>query len=301
MDLERPRLEGSLAVRGGRRLTFAEYGAPRGEAIIWMHGTPGGRRQVPVEARNYALQHDLRIIGLDRPGIGSSTPHLYDNIVDWTGDLEIVAERLSIDTMRLVGLSGGGPYTLAAAAAMPDRVHGVGVLGGVPPTQGDDAVKGGLVGFSGFFAPMLTHGYVPLGLGLGKVIQLLRPLAGAAIGAYAAVQPQGDKELLNHPEFKAMFLDDLVGGSRKQAIAPLADLVLFSRHWGFELGDVEVPVRWWHGDEDPIVPLSHGQQAAEKLPQAEFIVNAGHSHLGGLGISVEVLSTLMELGPAAPA
>jgi hypothetical protein len=44
MSVERPALEGTVAVRDGRRLSFAEYGSPRGAAIIWMHGTPGSRR-----------------------------------------------------------------------------------------------------------------------------------------------------------------------------------------------------------------------------------------------------------------
>ena len=50
-NVERPALEGTVAVRDGRRLSFAEYGSPRGAAIIWMHGTPGARRQIPLEAR----------------------------------------------------------------------------------------------------------------------------------------------------------------------------------------------------------------------------------------------------------
>ena len=73
----RPTLEGNVAVRDGRRLSFAEYGSPIGPAIVWMHGTPGARRQIPFEAREYAEEHGLRIIGIDRPGIGSSTPYLY--------------------------------------------------------------------------------------------------------------------------------------------------------------------------------------------------------------------------------
>ena len=141
-DIARPRLEGTVAVRDDRRLSFAEFGTPRGAAVIWMHGTPGGRRQVPIEARMFAEEHDVRIIGIDRPGIGTSTPHLYDNVLDWTGDLEVLADNLGVDTFRVIGLSGGGPYALAAGAALPDRVHGVGVLGGVAPTTGPDAIRG---------------------------------------------------------------------------------------------------------------------------------------------------------------
>src|SRR5690606_6473600 len=132
----RPRLEGSVAVRGGRRLGFAEYGVARGPAVLWMHGTPGARRQVPMEARAIAEAEGLRIIGVDRPGIGSSTPHLYDDILDWTPDLAEFADTLGIERFAIVGLSGGGPYALAAAAAFPDRVGAVGVLGGVAPTVG---------------------------------------------------------------------------------------------------------------------------------------------------------------------
>ncbi|WP_278255169.1 hypothetical protein [Nocardioides convexus] len=58
---------------------------------MWMHGTPGARRQIPVDARRYAEEAGLRIIGIDRPGIGSSTPYLYPEVLDWTRDLEAPA------------------------------------------------------------------------------------------------------------------------------------------------------------------------------------------------------------------
>jgi pimeloyl-ACP methyl ester carboxylesterase len=296
-SVKRPALEGTVAVRDDRRLSFAEYGSTRGSAIVWMHGTPGARRQIPLEARAYAEQHGLRIVGVDRPGIGSSTPHLYPNVLDWTRDLEILLDTLGIDTVRLIGLSGGCPYVLAAGVAMPDRVHGVGVLGGVGPTTGEDAVDGGLMQLAVWLAPLLSMARVPLGVALTVAIRLVRPLAGPALDLYAAVQPPGDRNLLARPEFKAMFLDDLLNGSRFQTSAPLTDLVLFTRDWGFKAADVTVPVRWWHGDDDHIVPLAHGQHLVGRLPDATLKVIAGESHLGGLGIAQEVLGTLMELGP----
>jgi len=296
-NVARPALEGTVAVRDGRRLSFAEYGNPRGAAIVWMHGTPGARRQIPLEARAYALANDLRIIGIDRPGIGSSTPHLYPNVGGWTGDLELLLDALAIDTCRLIGLSGGGPYALAAGANLPQRVHGVGVLGGVAPTAGPDAAEGGIIQLAVHAAPLLQVARVPLGIALTGVIRLVKPLAGTGLDLYAAVQPPGDKNLLSRPEFKAMFLDDLLHGSRFQTSAPISDLVLFTREWGFSLADVSVPVRWWHGDEDHIVPFRHGQHVVDRLPDATIKTIDGESHLGGLGIAEEVITTLMELGP----
>ena len=296
-NVKRPSLEGTVAVRDDRRLSFAEYGVPRGPAIVWMHGTPGARRQIPMEARAIADARGLRIIGIDRPGIGSSTPHLYPNVVDWTHDLALLLDALAIDTARIIGLSGGGPYALAAGAGLPDRIHGVGVLGGVAPTRGPDAAEGGIIQLAVRFAPALVAARVPLGMLLTGAIRLARPIAGPGLDLYAALQPPGDKNLLARPEFKAMFLDDLLNGSRFQTSAPLSDLVLFTRHWGFAPSDVTVPVRWWHGDEDHIVPLRHGQHMVERLPDAILKVIDGESHLGGLGIAEEVITTLMELGP----
>ncbi|MCX6395680.1 MAG: alpha/beta hydrolase [Propionibacteriales bacterium] len=296
-DIERPRLEGSVAVRGGRRLSFAEFGTPQGAPVFWLHGTPGGRRQVPVEARRFALENDLRIIGVDRPGIGTSTPHLYDDVLDWTGDLTLLADNLGLDTFRVIGLSGGGPYALAAGAALPERVHGVGVLGGVAPTKGADAIRGGLVEIAPYAAPVLGAVRLPLSYALAAGIRMVRPLAGVAIGTYGVFQPRGDRELLARPEFKAMFLDDLINGARFQVGAPLADIILFTKHWGFDAADVTVPVRWWHGNDDHIIPHAHGVHMAARLPDAVFATIDGESHLSGMNVATEVLATLMELGP----
>ena len=117
--VKRPALEGSVAVRHDRRLSFAEYGNTRGPALVWMHGTPGARRQIPLEARVYAEEHGLRIIGIDRPGIGSSTPYLYPNLADWTHDLEILLDTLGVDTVRVIGLSGVGPTPWQRAPGWP--------------------------------------------------------------------------------------------------------------------------------------------------------------------------------------
>ncbi|MXI71573.1 hypothetical protein GR255_17990 [Mycobacterium tuberculosis] len=85
--IARPKLEGNIAVGEDRRIGFAEFGAPQGRAVFWLHGTPGARRQIPTEARVYAEHHNIRLIGVDRPGIGASTPHQYETILAFADDL----------------------------------------------------------------------------------------------------------------------------------------------------------------------------------------------------------------------
>lgn len=295
MPIERPRLEGNVAVGDDRQIGFAEFGEPRGRAVFWLHGTPGARRQIPVEARAYALHNNIRLIGIDRPGIGSSTPFQYRNVLAFAEDLRTIADVLGIDDMAIIGLSGGGPYALACAAAMPERVVVTGVLGGVAPTVGPESIAGGLMGFGSTMAPLMPFIGLPLRLAAVGLIRLVRPLGSRAADMYGRVSPAGDRRLLARPEFKAMFLDDLLNGSRKQMAAPFADVVAFAKDWGFRLDEVKVPVRWWHGDKDHIVPFAHGEHVVARLPDAKMFVLSGESHLGGLGCAEDVLGELMEV------
>lgn len=293
--IARPKLEGNIAVGEDRQIGFAEFGAPQGRAVFWFHGTPGARRQIPTEARVYAEHHDVRLIGVDRPGIGSSTPHQYGTVSAFADDLRTIADTLGIDKMAVVGLSGGGPYTLACAAGLPDRVVAAGVLGGVAPTRGRDAISGGLMDLGRRVAPLLRVGGSPLRLSASVLIRMARPVASPALDVYGLMSPQADRHLLARPEFKAMFLDDLLNGSRKQLAAPFNDVIVFARDWGFRLEDVSVPVRWWHGDHDHIIPFSHGEHVVSRLPNAELFHLPGESHLAGLGRGEEILATLMKI------
>ncbi len=295
VTIARPKLEGNIAVGDDRQIGFAEFGAPQGRAVFWLHGTPGARRQIPTEARVYAEDHNVRLIGVDRPGIGSSTPYQYPTISCFGDDLRTMADTLGIDKMAVVGLSGGGPYTLACAAAMPDRVVAAGVLGGVAPTRGPDAISGGLMNLGSAVAPLIRLGGAPLRVGASLLIRAARPVASPALDLYALASPQADRHLLTRPEFKAMFLGDLLNGSRKQLAAPFADVVLFARDWGFRLHEVKVPIRWWHGDHDHIIPFSHGEHVVSRLPDAELFHLPGESHLAGLGRGEEILSDLMKI------
>ena len=283
-------LESTVSLPDGRELGFAQFGSPTAsETIFWMHGTPGGRRQIPLDARAFAEESDVRIIGIDRPGIGWSTAHVYDNVLGFTKDLEFLADHLGVEEFHVVGLSGGGPYTLAAGAAMPDRVTTLGVIGGVAPTVGPDAVGGGLVAVARPLAPVVKLARLPLGAVFSGAIRLATPVAPQAIDAYRAVQPKGDRRLLGEEAFREMFIDDLTNGAREQFSAVFSDILLFTRDWGFRLADVQQPVRWWHGNDDHIVPFRHGSHCVLRLPNAELIPLAGEAHLGGLGLAKDIV------------
>jgi pimeloyl-ACP methyl ester carboxylesterase len=294
------RYEGRVPVREGRFLGVSEWGPPHAEKnVLWFHGTPGARRQIPEPARRYAEEHGVRLLGIDRPGVGLSTPHLYHRLAEYSYDLGPALNRLGIDRFSVVGLSGGAPYALAAAHAFASRVPTVGILGGVVPSGGEEGTGGGLVGLANKFRGLLPFMSEPGGAMLQTLIRGVRTvdfLGPALLKLYGLTTPPKDREFLADPDNREMFLDDIVNSGSHGMRAVVYDGVLFTRDWGFSVRDVSQPVVWWQGDSDNIVPLSHARHIVDVLPNAELRVLEGGGHLSGLSLGAEVLETVLDWG-----
>ena len=295
-----PRLEGTVLLRDGRSIGFAEYGTPDGAPIFWFPGTPGGRRQIPPLARKAAEQRNVRLIAVERPGLGASTPHLYESLLGWAEDVEEIADRFGLDRFGLVGLSGGGAYVLACAHQLAERVVGGALLGGVAPARGDDAPAGGALGFAVRGRVFLHTFREPFARALWATVYSLRPLASPVFDLFVSTMPAGDQEVMQRPEMKQMFLDDMLRASRRQLHALVYDAVLFTRPWGFSVREIRVPIRLWHGDADSFVPLEHAEHLAALIPDTELRIRPREGHMGNLDAAEEVLDTLLGLWVRKP-
>lgn len=289
---EPPRAEGRFFLPGGRRLGYAEFGDPNGPVVLWFHGTPGGRRQLPIVGRRAAERLGLRVVLVERAGSGLSDPHCYDRIGDWAADMAHVADLLGAGKLGIVGLSGGGPFALACAGRpeLAERVAAVAILGGVTPSVGPDATCSGAIELARRFAPVMAALRKPLAAATAGMLMPVIPLVHLAYQGLSAAMPDGDKQVFANPEIEAMFIDDIVHAANGGFQALLDDARLFGRDWGFRLADVTAPVRWWHGDADSIIGLADAQAAAEHLPNVELLLMADESHLGGFAKADDVLS-----------
>ena len=288
----RPRRLGESVVAPGRVLGWAEFGHPDGDPVLWFHGTPGARTQIPPSVDQVALQRGFRIIAVERPGTGASTDHQYERILDFAADIEAVVEDLGIGRFGAVGLSGGGPYVLAVAHEMPDRFMVGTLLGGIGPTRGPDAVWSYTRALR-FVAPTLQLLRSRLGSALGPIVGSLETMGEQALGVFAAIIGGSDREVLTEPEFGSMFINDLANAKELRAVAH--DMALFARHWGFLLEDVTPPVICWQGLADSIVPPSHGHHQAARLPNGQLRVRHGEGHFAGFSDAVAVLDAIREV------
>lgn len=296
IDPPRPNIESVVILPGGRALGYAEFGDPAGDVVLWFHGTPGARKQIPPDINAVATERRYRVIGVERPGTGFSTPFTYDKVIDWAADVEAFADALGIDRFATVGLSGGGPFVLAACHGLGDRVTAGAVLGGVGPTRGAE-VAPGYTRLLPLWNPILAAVRVPLGELLTHLIRPVRAFGSKGFDLYTHVAPKSDREIMRRPEMKAMFLFDLLEAAEGGVRAPVSDLVVFGRDWGFSLRDIDVPVRFWSGDADGIVPHSHGHFQAEHVPQADLVVTEGGGHFAGFILAPDVLDWISTVWP----
>ena len=58
-----PRRVGETELPDGRSLGWAEFGHPDGDPLLWYHGTPGARTQIPPAADEAGLKRGIRELG----------------------------------------------------------------------------------------------------------------------------------------------------------------------------------------------------------------------------------------------
>jgi pimeloyl-ACP methyl ester carboxylesterase len=106
-------------------LMVRQAGVPDGTPLVFFHGTPSSRLETSY-ADELCVELGIRMISFDRPGYGESParPFSLASIARDTADL---ADALGVDRFATAGQSGGGPFSLAAAAVLGDRVIRAGV------------------------------------------------------------------------------------------------------------------------------------------------------------------------------
>ena len=112
----------TVALPDSRRLAYAEWGDANGKCVFFFHGTPHSRLWCPDEAVTRAAQ--VRLVTVDRPGIGRSDVLRSRTFGDWPADVVALADTIGVERFAVLGWSSGGPYAAACAALIPGRLTG---------------------------------------------------------------------------------------------------------------------------------------------------------------------------------
>lgn len=280
----------------GHLPSHRQAGPPDGHPVVLIHGWPGSSLQRPPgEAPLRAL--GVRLVTIDRPGMGSSPFEPGRTLLDWPASVAAVADHLGLGRFSLAGVSAGGPYALACAFAMPHRLSTVALAGAMAPLS--------------FMEEALPwHQKARLLYGLARRAPwVLPPLlalfrahlrrARSPIPRWAIARlPPSDRRALRDPAFRRMLLADFRRAFRQGTRGPLLDARILAAPWGFDLSAVTLPVQLWHGTRDTVVPPANAVHLAARLPRAtlHWVEGAGHYGLVHRGIGPILRGLLGEGG-----
>jgi pimeloyl-ACP methyl ester carboxylesterase len=259
----------------GRELVYEEYGDPAGVPVLSFHGGLSSRLDA-APAHDAALALGVRLISPDRPGMGRSTFQPGRRLLDWPGDVATLADALDLDRFAVMGWSCGGPYAAACGARLGERVTAVGLLSSAVPLELVGTTKGlssddRILLFLVRWAPRLASALLRVSIADATETRLYREIRRT----FPAVDRAALEERGSIVEAVAFIKESM----RQGTAGCLQDYRVFGAPWGFDLGDVGVPVHIWEGSEDHTGPPEYRELLLRHLPQADLTIVPGEGHV----------------------
>ncbi len=264
----------------GRAFAYAVYGAPDGVPVLAFHGTPGSRLKYRIaDAEARAL--GLRLVSIDRWGYGETRAPPSPSLAAFATDMADFAEALGEPKFGIIGISGGGPFALAAAAGLGARSAALALVAPVAPLRGPLACPDAMARMSGFHR--LAFFGTPMVPGLPRaVFQVLRLAlradAGFAMRAVTARACPSDRAIACAPGMAERLAEAFREGLRPGVDGPAIDMRIFARPWDIELGAITGRSALWIGELDRNVPIDAAKALRTHLAGLEIVVppRAGH-------------------------
>lgn len=290
VEVTPPERRDSLRLPDGRALAWSEWGPADGLPVLFCTGAGASGSLGFGAAELPAL--GLRLLAVDRPGLGRSDPHPGKTLDSWTDDVrELLRARAPADPL-VVGFSQGAPFALALAGRGAARA--VAIVSGqdqlshprLRPLLHPDvagmlaAAEHDPAGFERHFAGMATA---------GGIWELVLGMSG-----------ERDLALYRDPAFGGAYQRALREGFARGAEGYARDLVNALGPWPVEPEEIDVPVDLWYGalDTSTVHSPDFGATLAARLPRARHVVDPEEGGSILWTRAGEILARLREHAPA---
>lgn len=263
--------DGEIRLDDGRRLAYREIGDPTGVPVLHFHGAPSCRNSLDYLEEEFA-DRGFRVVTPDRPGYGNSSPHPGRSLDAWPDDAAALADELGIDRFVAIGISSGGPYTVATCALLPDRVIGGVVVAGVT----DPAIPGTIDGLPEMEQAAMAQPDAE------ATLEWCIEQFGEDGSRFFELDPfeWADPDIaFLEDETKLEYIDEVAVEAFSQGVRGFAgDMAVQGEPWSFDPERIRAPVHVIHGTLDRIVPIEHSRRTASLVPGASLVLLEEHGH-----------------------
>jgi pimeloyl-ACP methyl ester carboxylesterase len=226
----------------------------------------------------------VRLISLDRPGLGTSTPAPGRTFADFAEDVRAFCVQRGLAGPAMAGNSQGAPFALACAAA--------GVIGALALVSASDEIAD----------PCFADALPPEPRHLAD-LSTSDPDAAEKIFAGFTAQAMWDLVMGGSPACDlTVYQDEAFAAAYRRALDEAfaqgadgyaRDTVLAMGRWEIDVSSISMPVDVWYGAEDHSHSPDQGATLASRIPGAARHVVPG---IGGALLWTEphrILSTLL--------
>ncbi|RII09138.1 Alpha/beta hydrolase family protein [Streptomyces sp. YIM 130001] len=231
---------GQTRLPDGRLLGWAEWGPADGAPVLVCPGAATSRRL--GFGGDVVDSAGVRLISVDRPGLGASDPAPGRSLTGWARDIRHLVQVRALRAPLAVGFSQGAPFALALAAD--------GLVDAVAVVSGSDELA----------HPRFTSSLDPQVRDLVDAVASRPEDAEADFARFGSADalwdliirtsPEADRTVYSDPVFRRAFRRAMREAFGQGPAGYARDTVLAMGRWPFDPADIAAPVDLWYGQQD---------------------------------------------------
>lgn len=264
-----------MKLSDGRTIEFREYGDPEGTPLLYFHGILHSRRRFHPFS-TYIEQNGIRVIAPERPGFGLTSRQAKRSISDFCKDIRELVNHLGIDRFYLLGDGDGGPWAIACAWVMPEKICRGAISGCMPDPQFEHLEN--LLPLDRKLQRMARVTPNPILYSFGKIILKALKRNNDYFELMGKDFHESDQKIITSKEHKALFRDAMDSITAEHIEGFIDDYFSRLEPWDFPIEDTKTEFHLWHGLHDCFSNIESAKDIAKALAhcQTHFLNHCGH-------------------------
>lgn len=217
----------------------------------------------------------VNVITIDRPGYGRSAVFVDGTFADWADDVAAVMDALGVERFGVIGFSGGGPFAMACAYHLPERVSALGLCASLARWNSTVFRKG---------YPQRYRDIFEFAVGdPGGFASQFDFLVSDPEQLFAIMLEGGSAEdlaVFDDQRVKEGYLKDLTEAVSQGLSGFQNDARMLTNGWGFYPEQIQAPTICWHGDRDNRLSAEISRTLCREIPRATLETWPELGHFG---------------------